>query len=138
MMFKHIMVPVDLAHVDKLDKALAIAADLAKSYNASLHAVGVTGSAPGAAAHNPKEFGEKLDAFAREQTEKHGVKFESKSVFSNDPAVEMVDKLEAAGEEINADLVVMASHVPGFMEHIFSSRAGYLASSSPISVFVVR
>jgi len=44
----------------------------------------------------------------------------------------------AAAKEAGCDLVVMASHVPGFREHILSSNAGYVASHAPISVFVVR
>jgi nucleotide-binding universal stress UspA family protein len=32
----------------------------------------------------------------------------------------------------------MGSHVPGFAEHLFSSNAGYLASHTDISVFIVR
>ena len=33
-MFNHIMTPVDLAHIDRLDRALTAAADVAKAYGA--------------------------------------------------------------------------------------------------------
>ena len=39
---------------------------------------------------------------------------------------------------LGVDLVVMASHVPGFREYIFHSNAGFLASHTDLSVFVVR
>jgi hypothetical protein len=34
--------------------------------------------------------------------------------------------------------VVMASHVPGMLEHVWSSHAGRLASHASASVFIVR
>ena len=137
-MYKTIMTPVDLEHEDQLDKALATAADLAKHYGAALYAVGVTAAAPSRIAHNPTEYAAKLDAFAQAQTTKRGVAFEPLAKVSHDPAVDIDDTLEKAAEEIGADLVVMASHVPGFADYIFASRAGYLASHSHLSVFVVR
>ncbi|MBZ0217437.1 MAG: universal stress protein [Fimbriimonadaceae bacterium] len=137
-MYKNIMIPVDLAHKDQLEKALATGADLAKHYSAKLYAVGVTGSAPGSVAHNPAEYSEKLKEFAAEQTGKRGVQFNAKAMVSHDPAVDLDDTLKKAATEIGADLVVMASHVPGFMDNIFASRAGYLASHSDLSVFVIR
>ncbi len=52
-MYHNIVVPVDIEHADKLEKALATACDLAKAYDAKLTVVGVTGAAPGSLAHNP-------------------------------------------------------------------------------------
>ena len=63
---------------------------------------------------------------------------EAKAVTSHDPAVDIDDTLEKAADEIGADLVIMASHIPGMMEYVIASRAGYLASHSSRSVFVVR
>ena len=137
-MYSSIMVPVDLEHSDKLDKALSTAADLSKHYNATLCLVGVTMSAPTAVAHNPTEFGEKLAEFAAEQTTRHGVEVNTKSMVSNDPTIDLGDALQRAASELDADLVVMGSHVPGFAEHVFSSNAGYLAEHAKLSVFVVR
>ncbi len=137
-MYKTIMIPVDLEHSDQLKKALSIGADLALHYNADLFAVGVTSGAPSAVAHNPSEYAQKLEAFAAEQSAIHGVEFKAKAMESHDPAVDLDDTLQKAGSEIGADLVVMASHVPGFIDYIFASRAGYLASHSDLSVFVVR
>ena len=137
-MYKSIMVPVDLEHKDVLGKALEVAADLAKHYGAKITAVSVTSSAPTSVAHNPAEFSEKLKAFAVEQSALYGAPFMAKSMISHDPAVDLDETLEKAASELNADLVVMASHVPGFMDHVFSSRAGYLASHATISVMVVR
>lgn len=137
-MYNSIMIPVDLEHSETLEKALATGADLAKHYQTELYVVGVTHAAPGVVAHNPAEYAQKLEAFAADQTAKYGVDFKAKSMISHDPAVDLDDTLKQAGSEIGADLVVMASHVPGFFDYIFSSRAGYLASHTSMSVFVVR
>lgn len=64
-MYQKILVPVDLAHLDKIPKTLNTAIDMAKHYQASLCYVTVTNSTPGAAAHNPKELADKLTEFAR-------------------------------------------------------------------------
>ena len=137
-MYRSILVPVDLAHADKLDKALATAADLSRQYGASLHLVAVTAGTPGAVAHSPHEFEEKLRAYAAVQSARQGVSFAAISVTAPDPAVTLDKEIEKAAHQIGADLIVIASHIPGLAEHLFASNAGYLASHASISVFVVR
>lgn len=137
-MFKKIMVPVDLAHADKLKRALDVAADLSKHYGASAHLVGVTAPQPSAVAHNPKEFVSKLESFAAKEGEARNAAFKTKAVTSHDPATDLDETLQTASHELGADLVVMASHVPGFAEHVIGSNAGYLASHSDLSIMVVR
>lgn len=137
-MYNAIAVPVDLEHTEKLSKALATAADLSKVYNIPVHYVAITATTPSRVAHNPKEFAQKLAAFAQEQAGKHGIQVNSKAVTSNDPAVDVDKSIQGAVKEIGADLVVMASHIPGIKEHLISSNAGYYASHSEESVFIVR
>lgn len=137
-MYQKIMVPVDLRHPEKLDKALTTAADLAKLYDALLQLVAVTVTNPTEVAHNPKEFTAKLDEYAAAQTARHGVTFGAHAITSPDPTIDLDERLGREANDIGADLIVMASHVPGFAEYIFSSNAGYLASHAKISVFIVR
>jgi nucleotide-binding universal stress UspA family protein len=137
-MYKKIMVPVDLAHVDRLDKAIDTATDLAKLYGIPLCFVGVTAQIPTAVAHNFEEFGEKLRAFGAAQAQRHGLEVDTKAYSSHDPAADLDDRLIAAAKEIGCDLIVMASHVPGLPEHFFASNAGAVASHAKVSVFVVR
>lgn len=137
-MYKKIMVPVDLSHTDKLDKAVATAADLSNHYKAPVQMVAVTSSAPGSVAHNPEEFAAKLKEYAGAQGSKYGIEIGSHAIVSPDPTIDLDDKLGREAHDIGADLIVMSSHVPGFAEHIFSSNAGYLASHTDISVFIVR
>ena len=137
-MYKNIMVPVDLAHQKTLDKALAVATDLARHYGAALCVVGVTASQPSSVARSSAEYAEKLAAFAAQLSEKSGLKIETRAVVSHDPARDLDSALGKAAGELGADLIVMASHVPSFAEHIFASNAGYLASHVERSVFIVR
>ena len=137
-MYSTIMVPVDLAHVDQLGKALQTAADLAKHYGAPITYLGATTPEPNEMAHTPQEFEKKLSKFAEEQGKGNGIETKSKVVIAHDPTVDLVNVLIDAIDSTGADLVVMASHQPGMAEHVFASHAGYVASHSHTSVMVVR
>lgn len=137
-MFKTILVPVDLAHKDKLTKALDVAADQAENDQSEVILVGVTGSAPTSSAHNPAEYAEKLAAFAKEFHDTRGVKARPLPVVDHDVAADLNNRLVSIAKAEGADLIVMASHTPGMLDHIFTSHAGHVASHADISVFVVR
>jgi nucleotide-binding universal stress UspA family protein len=132
------MTPVDLAHVGKLGRALDCAADLAKHYNVPIAYVGVTSPAPSQLAHNPEEFGQKLEAFARAEADKHGVQASAHTAIAHDPATEVDDALMRSIDETGSDLVVMASHVPDVIDYIWPSNGGKLAEHAKCSVMVVR
>ena len=132
------MVPVDLAHIEKLEKAITTATDLARHYGAPICFVGVTAETPTEVAHTPKEYAQKLGDFGVGLAAKHGLKVETAAYPSHDPAVDLDQALIAAAEENGADLIVMASHVPGLREHVFASNAGAVASHAGVSVFVIR
>jgi len=137
-MYKRIMLPIDLAHTDRLDKALATAVDLSRHYGAPIYCVGVTASAPSAVGHNPEEYARKLDEFVAARAAKEGVEMIAKSVISHDPVRDLDDVLQEQIGELEIDLVIMASHVPTFGEHLLASNAGYLAAHTDTSVFIVR
>lgn len=137
-MFNQIMVPVDLVHKDRLQKALDVAGDMAKSHDATVHVVSVGGDLPGTLGHTPSEFGATLEGFAADLKTRYGARVEAHPIMSNDPAVDTTGELMRAIDDIGADLVIMASHEPGVMEHIFSSHGGHIAQHAHCSVFVVR
>jgi nucleotide-binding universal stress UspA family protein len=137
-MYRKIMVPVDLAHIERLGKAITTATDLAKHYGIPICFVGVTAETPTEVAHTPEEFAEKLEAFGATQAKIHGLDIDAAAYPSHDPAADLDKNLIAAARENAADLIVMASHVPGLPDHIFASNAGAVASHAEISVFVVR
>ncbi|MCF4098997.1 universal stress protein [Maritalea mediterranea] len=137
-MFKNIMTAVDLEHADKLADALDCAADLAKHYGAPLTYVGVASSAPSAAAHNPEEYRQKLQAFAESEGKKHGIEASAHMEVANDPATEVDDALLKAIEASGTDLIVMASHVPGVADYILPSNGGQVAHHAKCSVMLIR
>lgn len=137
-MFKTVMVPVDLGHLPKIERALATAADLAAHYRARLVYVSVTAPTPGPLAHNPQEFKAKLEAFAKEDGEKRGASPEAHMMIAHDPTIDVDDVLLKAVDETGADLVVMASHKPGFADYFWPSNGGKLAGHTGVSVMLVR
>lgn len=137
-MFSRIMVPVDLAHIAKLGRSLDAAALIARHTEAEVVYVGVSSSAPSEVARTPQAFAAKLEAFARETGERHGIRTHAKAYITHDPATDLDDTLLAATRELGADLVVMASHIPNVVDYIWPSNGGTIARRAGISVFVVR
>ncbi len=137
-MFRRILAPVDLLHLGKLERALQVTEEEAKHHNAPVTFVSVAAAAPGELAHNPEEFRSKLEAFAREQAETRGIEATALAIISHDPTTDIDDALLEAVKETGADLVIMASHKPGFAEYFWPANGGKVASHSNVSVFVVR
>ena len=137
-MFSKIMVPVDLGHLEGLSRALETAAEMAKAHKAEVVYVGVYGNLRSSAAPNPQEYTSKLAAFSDQQAATYGISTTPLPVFSHDPQAELTSLLLTAATDTMADVIVMASHIPGWVEHVFHSNAGYIASHASISVFVIR
>ena len=137
-MYKKIMVPVDLAHAERLEKALRTAADLSTQYGAAVCYVGVTPNTPSAVAHTPEEFARKLEAFGKTRATADGIEGTTKAYTCHDLVTDLDDTLLEAVADIGADLVVMASHTPDIVDHIWPSNGGKVAEYSVASVFVVR
>lgn len=137
-MFSKIMVPIDLAHVDRMTGAVSMAADLAKLYDAQVCYVSATTPTPSAVAHTPEEYKAKLEAFAQKEAAEHGQTATSHMVISHDPTASLDDDLVKAVDEVGADLVVMATHVPNIGDLIWASNGSRLASHTKASVCLVR
>jgi nucleotide-binding universal stress UspA family protein len=138
-MYKQMMIPVDLAQIERLEKALKTGADLAKLYDIPVCYISVSANTPTEVAHNPTQFKEKLQQFSVAQAEQYELNNVSSAAYiSHDPAVDLDKTLLEAAKDCGADLVVMASHVPGLAEHLFASNAGYFASYAEASVLIVR
>jgi nucleotide-binding universal stress UspA family protein len=139
-MYSRIMVPVDLEHADKLGRTLDTAGDIARLYGATLCFVAVSGKVPNRVAPTPEKFEAELNMFAREQGDRLGVGTSSLVKSSVDVPAELDDKLLEALDEVDADLIVMASHIPGVADrlHLISSNAAWIVKHADVSVFVVR
>ena len=137
-MFKKILVPVDLAHLEAIQRSLATSADLARHYGAEVCYLGVTTSTPGTVARTPEEYAQKLDAFAREQARIHGQPASSRCVNSPDPIADLDKTILKTIEAVEADLVVMATHLPRHLDAVIPAHGDRIASHTDISVFLVR
>jgi nucleotide-binding universal stress UspA family protein len=137
-MFNKIMVPVDLAHLGALENALAVAADLSRHYQAALCYVGVTTSQPSAVARTPAEYESKLKAFAHEHAPESGHEPSVRVYNSHDPSADLDDILLRAIDEVGADLVVMATHLPTHLDAIMPSNGAKIAKHTEASIFLVR
>ena len=105
-MYRKIMVPVDLAHIERLDKGITTATDLVGHYGIPICFVGVTAEHSTEVAHTPQEFAAKLERFGAAQSQDTVA---TDAYPSHDPAVDLDDVLIAAAKENRAGLIVMAS-----------------------------
>lgn len=137
-MFTKIMIPVDLAHKDRMTPALDVATGLARSHGSNLILVSVESDQPSQVARNPEEFRQALARMADETAAASGLTVDSHAVICADPAADMSRELLKAAEDSGADLIVMATHMPGLMDHVFTSHGGYVARHAKISVFLIR
>ncbi len=137
-MYTHILVPVDLSVRQRLTKAVNVAADLARLYDAKLTLVSVSGGLQAKVSHSTAKYSRLLAEFAAEIAQVKEVVIETLNVPVPDPSVEVDAKLIEIISDLGIDLVVIASHQPGWAEYIVASHGGKLASHAPISVFVVR
>lgn len=138
-MYSRILVPIDLANADQLKKALSVAAQMAKENDATVVYVGVVDAVP---TTSTQTEGEKmkvlLDSFTAEQAQTHGIKTADHVMLRGDLHLHVGKEIIQAAKNADCDLIVMASHIPGIKDHIFSSNAGYVATHAPICVYVIR
>jgi len=137
-MFQSIMVPVDLAHLDALEKPLTVAADMARHYDAQICYVGVTTSQPSSVARTPEEYEQKLKSFAQEHAPDNGHAPTARVYNSHDPVTDLDDILLKAIDDVSADLVVMGTHLPHHIDAIMPANGSKVAAHSDVSVFLVR
>lgn len=138
-MYSRIMVPVDLENADKLTKALDLAGRTAQESNAEVIYVDVVDAVPTTSARTEGErIADRLRAFAAEQAARHGIKTKDHVTLRSDLHLNVGSDIVKAASAAECDLIIMASHIPGFKEHILSSNAGYVASHAPVTVYVVR
>lgn len=138
-LISRILVPVDLSNVDKLTKALYLAASIAKENDATVVYVNVVDAVPTPSTRTEGDRAKLLlDSFADDQAKAHGILTADQITLRGDLHLNVGSEIISSAKETGCDLIVMASHVPGIKDHIFSSNAGYVASHAPISVYVVR
>ena len=131
-MFKSILVPVDVYDPDVAEAAFARALALAAPGNARICVVSVVPAWPDDLARLPEDYEPRLQDWvdARRGAARVGVDLKVGGSIG-------ARLIEAIGE-VEADLVVMASHNPRITDYLIGSNAAHLALHAPCSVMVVR
>ena len=89
-------------------------------------------------ARTPQEYELKLRAFAHEHAPDSGHEPTARVYNSHDPSVDLDDILVKAIDDVGADLVVMATHLPTHLDAIMPSAGDKIAKHTEASVFLVR
>lgn len=141
-MYKKILVPIDLKHESSWRKSLPTAIDHAQQYGGELYLINVVPeidmSLP--AVHLPKDFGKKM----REEAKRRLDDFIKTHLPENIPAKGIIGQgsiykeVLRAAEDINADMIVMASHKPEMKDYLLGANAARVVRHATCSVLVVR
>jgi nucleotide-binding universal stress UspA family protein len=136
-MYKNILVPIDLAYMKKGKKTLEIArANLAEGGNVTL--LNVVEDIPNwAAAQLPKGTLKRSKKNAIQQLKAICEKCDGMADFEVRTGHTYQVILEVAKEK-NAELIIIASHRPGFREYYLGSTAAKVVRHATCSVHVVR
>jgi len=140
-MFKHILVPVDLADTDLAKSAIETAVSLARASGGAVRLLNVLPATPVMLAeYVPPDF----DAQQRQAAE------DALSIIAKESGLEAAgistavrqggiyhEVLEEA-KDMRADLVVMSSHRPAMRTYFLGSNAGHVVRYAKCSVLVVR
>jgi nucleotide-binding universal stress UspA family protein len=141
MMFKRILVPVDLADTDLAQSAIETAASLARASGGQVRLLNVLPPTPAMLAeYLPPDFDARQRASAEEAlvivAKESGIDVGHIGVAVRQGGV-YHEVLEEA-KEIHADLIVMSSHRPATKTYFLGSNAGHVVRFANCSVLVVR
>ena len=141
-MYKTVLVPIDLNDDDSWAKALPVAIECARLFQATLHFITVVPDfgMSVVAQQFPKNYAKK----ALDEIDKRLAAFRKEHVPEGIEAHHIVvqgsvdDGILHAANEIDADLVVMAAHKPGIQDYLLGINAYRVVRHFSGSVLVVR
>ena len=131
-MYKHILIPVDLADTASAARAVDAARHIARRDGARMTVFTVVPTWPLEVTRAPRDQKPDLDAYIE-------------TIRGGDDIVGVLEtggsisgRIIEAAETRHADLIVMAAHDPHFTDYLIGSNAAHVALHSPCSVMVVR
>ena len=140
-MFKHILVPVDLAHPELAKPAIDTAVGLARLSSGSVRLVNVLPMTPVMLAeYVPADFDAQQRATSEEAltivARESGIEASRISAAVRQGGIyhEVIEEAKA----MPADLIVMGSHRPDMRTYFLGSNAGHVVRYAICSVLVVR
>lgn len=139
-MFKNILVPIDLSHVEKGSTSVEMAQEFAKKHDCELTLLYVI---PEGSHHVVievlKDLHDKIVSTAeiklRDIAKRHKLAASTKSRVEYGHPVQEILKVAA---DIHADLILVASHQPGLSDYLLGSVAGKVVRHARCSVLVIR
>jgi nucleotide-binding universal stress UspA family protein len=137
---KTILVPIDISEEKASAAALRLGRDMAKMYGGKLVLLNVVEQVPGyVVAQLPEDFhrGALADARARlkAMAQEHGLDETADVVVREGHAP---TEILAFAEDIEADMIVVASHTPGLVDYLLGSVAARVVRHAQCSVMVAR
>ena len=139
-MYKTVLVPVDLSHVEKGSRMIERAKYLADTNKSQLTLLNVVPEIPAyVAIEIPSGLHEKVaenaKADLRDLVRKHDLPSSTRIVVeSGNPA----NVILAYAKKENSDLIMVASHQPGLKDYLLGSVAGKVVRHARCSVLVLR
>ena len=136
-MYNTIIVPIDLSHEERASHMLEAAKRLGGS-SAKVYVLNVFDDVPGyVAAELPADIIENSKSASMQRLEgivaESGVDAEA-VIRTGQPARGILD----LAEDVKADLIVIASHKPGFQDYLLGSTASRVVRHATCPVFVIR
>ena len=141
-MYKEILLAVDLNDIESQRKAIETAIALARAFGARVHVHTVLPDfgMPIVASYFPKGFESKAL-----ETAKQTLHDFVKETFPEDLGVLQIlgqggiyQEILSGAKQIGADLIVMASHRPGYEDYLIGPNASRVMRHAKCSVMVVR
>jgi nucleotide-binding universal stress UspA family protein len=131
-MYKHILVPIDLADIGAAEQAINRAKHIARRDGSRISVVSIVPAWPAELGKVPRNYQPDLDNYIVSIRDDFDIEGEIKTGGSISGRI-----IEAIATK-NIDLVVMASHDPRISDYLIGSNAAHVVLHSPCSVLVVR
>ncbi len=141
-MYKAILLPVDLDQKSSWERAAPVAVELAKQHDAKVHVLSVIPdygmSVVGS--YFPKDFAENALKATAKELDKFAVEHIPTDTLGVARAVSgtIYKRILANADELDCDLIVLASHRPETADYLLGPNAARVARHANQSVFVVR
>ncbi len=139
-MFKVVLVPIDVGQLDAAANALAMARKITENNGSKLILLNVVQELPGyVVSQIPSDVQTEAISYARNtlaqivKDHKLPAGTEVMVIDGHPPT-----RILAVAEEVNADVIVIASHDPGLADYLLGSVAARVVRHAHCSVMVVR
>ena len=139
-MYKEILLSVDLEDENSWRKALPTAVEYAKAFGSRMHVITVVPEFGMVRQYFPDNYEERVKE--SEKAKLH--EFTADKIPDDVPVQHIIAhgaiyrEIDKAAEEINADLIIMASHRPELGDYLLGPNAARVVRHSKRSVLVVR